>query len=204
MRIAVMASGRGSNLQALIDSMEKGDLCAEIVAVLSNKEDALALQRARKHGIKDYFLPPEKYPNRESYDMALGDILEKINVDLICLAGFMRILSEKFVARFQNQIINIHPSLLPAFPGLNAQKQALDYGVKYTGCTVHFVDAGVDTGPIIAQRVVPVYDNDTVESLSARILEQEHRLYPHVVRLIAQGRVILEGRKVRILEKEDK
>ncbi|NLO89465.1 MAG: phosphoribosylglycinamide formyltransferase [Clostridia bacterium] len=203
MRIAVMASGRGSNLQALIDSMERGDLYAEIVAVLSDKKEALALQRARKHGIKDYFLSPEEYPDRESYDMALGDILEKTNVDLICLAGFMRILSKKFVARFQNRIINIHPSLLPAFPGLNAQKQALDYGVKYSGCTVHFVDAGVDTGPIIAQRVVPVYDNDTVESLSSRILEQEHKLYPHVVKLIAQGRVILEGRKVRILEKED-
>jgi len=198
MRVAVLASGRGSNLQALIDSIERGELPARIVAVVSDKAGARALQRARNHGIKDYFFSPQEYPDRIAYDTALADFLESLGVELICLAGFMRILSGEFVSRFPNRIINIHPSLLPAFPGLNAQKQALEYGVKYSGCTVHFVDAGVDTGPIIDQRVVPVYDDDTVESLSARILEQEHQLYPQVVKWIAEGRVAIRGRKVKI------
>lgn len=196
--IAVLASGRGTNLQALIDSIDAGKIKARISAVISDKANAYALERARNHGIKDYHLPAQEFPDRESYDRALGDFLERQEIELICLAGFMRVLSSEFITRFPNRIVNIHPSLLPAFPGLAAQKQALDYGVKYTGCTVHFVDEGVDTGPIIGQRVVPVYDNDTVESLSARILEQEHSLYPEVVGWIAKGRVSVSGRRVSV------
>ena len=198
MNIAVLASGRGSNLQALIDSIDAGKIKARISAVISDKANAHALERARNHGIKDYHLPAQEFPDRESYDRALADFLERQEINLICLAGFMRVLSEEFIERFPNRIINIHPSLLPAFPGLAAQKQALDYGVKYTGCTVHFVDAGVDTGPIIGQRVIPVYDSDTVESLSGRILEQEHSLYPEVVGWIAKGRVSVSGRRVSV------
>ena len=200
MRIAVLASGRGSNLQALIDGVEKGFVPAEIAVVVSDKPCSLALERAKQHGIKTAVFVRADYSDKQSFDAALARYLQQESIELICLAGFMRILGADFVKTFPNKIINIHPSLLPSFPGLNAQKQALDYGVKFSGCTVHFVDEGMDTGPIIGQRTVPVLDNDTEESLSARILRQEHELYPWVVRQIALGNVHVEGRRVTIVE----
>lgn len=200
MRIAVLASGRGSNLQAFIDAIEKGLIQAEIVAVVSDKPGSQALERARRHGIETAVFEEREYPDRQEYDAALIHYLQEKEVELICLAGFMRILSSTFVRTFANRIINVHPSLLPAFPGLNAQKQALDYGVKFSGCTVHFVDEGMDTGPIISQRVVPVLDGDSVESLSERILEQEHELYPLVLQWLVSGNVQVNGRKVSIVE----
>lgn len=200
MKVAVLASGRGTNLQALINSIEAGEINGQIAAVVSDREDAYALKRAEKHGIKTYYFSPAEFSDRESYDSALAVFLKKLSIDLICLAGFMRILTSELIAEFPNRIINIHPSLLPAFPGLNAQKQALDYGVKYSGCTVHFVDEGVDTGPIIGQRVVPVYEEDTVDNLSDRILEKEHELYPRAVKLISEGKVEILDRKVKTFE----
>lgn len=200
MRIAILASGRGSNLQALIDAIEQGFVQAEIVAVVSDKSDAHALERARHHGLEAAVFLQRDYSDRQEYEAALVYYLQEKDVDLICLAGFMQILGPTFVGAFANRIINIHPSLLPAFPGLNAQKQALDYGVKFSGCTVHFVDTGMDTGSIIDQRVVPVLDEDSVETLSARILEQEHELYPLVLQWIVSGNVRVNGRKVSIVE----
>lgn len=200
MRIAVLASGRGSNLQAMIDAVERGFIPAEIAVVVSDKPDSQALERAQRHGIKQAVFNRCDYSDNECFDRAIADYLLRENIDLICLAGFMRILGAEFVRTFPHRIINIHPSLLPAFPGLNAQQQALEYGVKFAGCTVHFVDEGMDTGPIIGQRVVPVFEEDTVESLSARILEQEHELYSHVVRLLALGQVHVNGRIVSISE----
>ena len=200
MRIAVLASGRGSNLQALINAIEGGFVPAEITVVVSDKPEAMALQRADKHGLETAVFAGTEYPDRQSFDLALVEFLKNKEIDLICLAGFMRILGVEFVRAFSNRIINIHPSLLPSFPGLNVHQQALDYGVKFSGCTVHFVDEGTDTGPIIGQRVVPVLDGDTVESLAARILDQEHELYPLVVRQIALGMVHVDGRTVSIIE----
>ncbi len=200
MRIAVLASGRGSNLQALIDAIEKDFVRAEIAAVISDKADSLALERARRHGLETAVFLQIDYSGRQEYEAALMHYLREKDIELICLAGFMRILGRDFIRAFANRIINIHPSLLPAFPGLNAQKQALDYGVRFSGCTVHFVDAGMDTGPIIGQRVVPVLEGDNVETLSARILEQEHELYPLVLKWIASGNVRVNGRKVSIVE----
>ena len=199
MRIGVLASGRGSNLQALIDGVVGGLIPAEIAVVISDNSQAKALRRAELHGIEKAAFLREDFPDKKSFDLAIIELLQQKKVDLICLAGYMRILSPEFVRAFPEKIINIHPSLLPSFPGLDAQKQALDYGVKCAGCTVHFVDEGMDTGPIIAQRAVPVYDNDTEESLSLRILEQEHQLYPLVVRHIALGNVQVVGRKVNII-----
>jgi phosphoribosylglycinamide formyltransferase-1 len=199
-RIAVLASGRGSNLQALIEAVENRYIPAEIGVVVSDKPDAQALQRAVEHGIETAVFIGSDFPDRKTFDEALVGFLKEKDIDLICLAGFMRILGPEFVQAFPNRIVNIHPSLLPAFPGLNAQQQALDYGVKYSGCTVHFVDEGMDTGPIIGQRVVPIIENDTVETLSARILEQEHQLYPLVVRQLVLGNVRIVGRKVIIHE----
>lgn len=198
MRIAVLASGRGSNLQAIIDGVENGLIPAEIAVVVSDNPQAKALRIAESHGIENAVFPREDYPNKESFNLALVDFLKKKEVDLVCLAGYMRIVGPAFVRVFPNRIINIHPSLLPSFPGLDGQKQALEYGVKVSGCTVHFVDEGMDTGPIIAQRTVPVYEDDTEESLSLRILEQEHQLYPLVIRHIALGNVRIDGRKVFI------
>lgn len=198
MRIAVLASGRGSNLQTLIDAVESGNVPAEIEVVVSDKPESKALQRASIHGIETAVFPGSDFADRKSFDLELKKFLEKKKIDLVCLAGFMRILGPDFVSNFFNRIINIHPSLLPSFPGLNAQQQALDYGVKFSGCTVHFVDEGMDTGPIIGQRIVPVLENDTVETLSARILDQEHELYPIVVKQIALGKVKVCGRKVFI------
>ncbi|MDI6704477.1 MAG: phosphoribosylglycinamide formyltransferase [bacterium] len=198
LRIAVLASGRGSNLQAIIDAIESGELNAEIVIVISDKKNAYALKRAKRHGINRLFISP-KDKKREEYDKEIVNQLHKYNVELVCLAGFMRILSPYFVKEFKNRIMNIHPTLLPSFPGLHGQKQALDYGVKISGCTVHFVDEGCDTGPIILQKAVEVLDTDTEESLSSRILECEHKLYPQAISLFASGRLKILGRKVIIL-----
>ncbi len=196
-KLAALVSGRGSNLQAIIDSIERKELDAHLSIVISNIKNAPALVRAEKHGIETIFIDPASYSNRKSYDQALIDKLKVASIDLICLAGYMRILGEEFISNFSKKIINIHPSLLPAFPGLNAQKQAIEYGVKFSGCTVHFVDAGVDSGPIILQTAVPVYDNDCEESLSERILKQEHYLYPKAIEMIIENKLSLDGRTVK-------
>jgi len=195
-KLAALVSGYGSNLQAIIDSIERKELDAHLSIVISNIKNAPALARAKKHGIETIFIEPANYSNRKAYDQALIDKLKVASIDLICLAGYMRILGEEFIVNFSRKIINIHPSLLPAFPGLNAQKQAIEYGVKFSGCTVHFVDAGVDSGPIILQTAVPVYDNDCEESLSKRILKQEHYLYPKAIAMIIENKFKLVGRTV--------
>jgi phosphoribosylglycinamide formyltransferase-1 len=195
-KLAVLVSGRGSNLQAIIDNIEKGSLSAEIAAVISDQADAYALDRARKHKIPAVHIDAKRYETRAAYDAALVEELRKRQTDLVCLAGFMRIITPMVIKAFPNRIMNIHPSLLPAFPGLQVQKKALNHGVKFSGCTVHFVDEGMDTGPIIIQAVVPVLDNDTEDSLSERILKQEHKIYSRAIRLYAEGRLNIEGRHV--------
>jgi phosphoribosylglycinamide formyltransferase-1 len=198
LRVGVLASGRGSNLQALLDSARTPHYPARVVLVLSDRERAPALERARAAGVDAVFVDPKAYGDRTAYDAALFETLDAHRVRLVCLAGFMRILGTAFVQRLHGRLINIHPSLLPAFPGLHPQRQALDHGVKLAGVTVHFVDEGVDTGPIIAQASVPVHDDDTEDSLAARILAEEHRIYPAVVRAIAEERVRLGGRRVLV------
>jgi len=195
-KLAVLVSGRGSNLQAIIDSIGREELDAYISIVISNTRDAMALKRAKEHGIKTIFIDPAKHSDSKEYDKTLTDKLKEYSIDLICLAGYMRILGGEVIQTFEKKIINIHPSLLPAFPGLNAQKQAIEHGVKFSGCTVHFVDLGVDSGPIILQTVVPVYDKDDEKSLSKRILEQEHHLYPKAIKMIKESKVNLNGRIV--------
>jgi len=195
-KLAVLVSGRGSNLQAIIDSIDREELDAHLSIVISNTKDAIALKRAEKHGIKTIFIDPSTYLNSKEYDKALVLKLKEFSIDLICLAGYMRILGEEVIQTFEKKIINMHPSLLPAFSGLNAQKQAINYGVKFSGCTVHFVDSGVDSGPIILQTVVPVYDNEDEKSLSKRILEQEHYLYPKAIRMIQENKIRLDDRTV--------
>ena len=190
-RIGVLLSGRGSNFEALADSIAAGRIPgAEIAIVISNRDDAPGLARAAERAI------PSKGLAREAYDKIVVAELQRAGVELVCLAGFMRLLSPHFVAAFPQRIVNIHPSLLPSFPGLEAQRQALEYGVKFSGCTVHLVDENLDAGPILAQSVVPVRDDDTDETLSARILEEEHRLYTEAVRLILSGQYRIEGRRV--------
>lgn len=202
LRVAVLASGRGSNLQALIDGIEAGQVQASIVAVISNKKDAVALERARKHGIRDLFVDPKPFAgqpdSREAYDGALLAMLQQHDVELVLLAGYMKIVTSVLVNAYANRMMNIHPSLLPSFPGLDVQKKAIEWGCKLAGCTVHFVTEGVDEGPIILQAAVPILDNDTPETLAARILVQEHKLYPRAVELYAEGRVRVEGRRVLI------
>jgi phosphoribosylglycinamide formyltransferase-1 len=200
-RIGVLASGRGSNLQALIDSARAGRLEAEIAVVLSDVRDAFALQRAREAGIEARYIDPGPRKSRLSAEAETRYIecLDGCGVDLVALAGFMRILGTGLVRHFKLRMMNIHPSLLPSFPGLEAQRQALDYGVKWSGCTVHFVDEGVDSGPIIVQAAVPVLPDDTAESLSERILREEHRIYTEAVSLFAQRRLRVEGRRVLVV-----
>ena len=201
LKIAVLVSGRGSNLQAIIDAIESGKINGKIEVVISNKEDAYALERAKRHNIEGIFIDSSSYKNKDDYDRAIITILEKKDIGLVCLAGFMRILTPYFVNKYKRRIINIHTSLLPAFPGLEAQKKALDYGVKFTGATVHFVDESVDSGPIIIQAVVPVLDTDTPEILSERILEEEHRIYPEAIKAFAEGRIVVKGRRIVIKNK---
>jgi phosphoribosylglycinamide formyltransferase-1 len=198
--VAVLASGRGSNLQAIIDTIEAGQLQARIVAVISNKKDAIALERARKHGLKDLFVDPKPFAgkpdSREAYDRALLEIIQQHDVELVLLAGYMKIVTAVLVNAYANRMMNIHPSLLPSFPGLDVQKKAIDWGCKLAGCTVHFVTEGVDEGPIIIQAAVPILDSDTSDTLAARILVQEHKIYPRAVQLFAEGRLRVDGRRV--------
>ncbi|NVN89534.1 MAG: phosphoribosylglycinamide formyltransferase [Desulfuromonadales bacterium] len=195
-KLAVLVSGNGSNLQAIIDYVEAGEIHASIACVISNIPDAYALTRAAKHGIPAIIHEGCRFTNRREYDRSLVEILKSHEVELVVLAGFMRILTEVMIDAFQQRIINIHPALLPAFPGLNAQQQALDYGVRFSGCTVHFVDHGTDTGPIILQAVVPVMQDDTVDQLSQRILKEEHKLFPQAIKLLVDHKISLHGRRV--------
>jgi len=196
--IAVLVSGGGTNLQAIIDACERGEIPCRVALVLSNKEEAYGLVRAKKHGIPTEIVRHRDFPSREAFDARLVETIRRSGAELVCLAGFMRVLTPLFVQAFQNRILNIHPALLPSFPGTHGQKQALEYGVRFSGCSVHFLDEGVDTGPIIVQAVVPVYDDDTEDSLGARILTQEHRIYPMAIRLFFEGRLKIEGRRVRV------
>ena len=195
-KLAVLVSGNGSNLQAIIDSIENNYLAAEISLVLSNVKDAYALERGKNHGLEVVFLDPKIYPNKANYEQKIIDLLLSKSIDLICLAGFMRILGKKFIETFSGKIINIHPSLLPAFPGLDVQKKALEHGAKFSGCTVHFVNEEVDGGPIILQSIVPIHDEDDIKSLSKRILQQEHIIYPEAIRLIIEDNIEISGRRV--------
>ena len=194
-RLGILLSGRGSNFLAIADSIAAGRLDAEIAVVISNRPDAAGIALARERGLNVRILPSAGL-DREFYDRQLVAELEKNDVGLVCLAGYLRILSGHFIQQFPMRILNIHPSLLPAFPGLDAQHQALEHGVKFSGCTVHFVDDGLDSGPIVKQAVVPVLDGDTAESLTARILEQEHRIYSEAIALALSGLYKIEGRRV--------
>lgn len=196
--LGVLLSGRGSNFVAIAERIRRGDLPAHIDLVVSNKADAAGLGAARDRGIDAVFLDPGLHATRVEYDLAVADALRARGVDLVCLAGWMRILTPEFIRHSPGRILNIHPALLPSFPGLHAQRQAIEYGVKVSGCTVHFVDAGVDTGPIILQQAVPVHDEDTEESLSARILEREHDTYWRAIQIVLSGRVEMRGRRVTV------
>jgi phosphoribosylglycinamide formyltransferase-1 len=199
MNIAVLVSGRGSNLQAMIDSIENGYLKARISVVISDIENAYALMRAKRHRIEAVFVDPEKYSSKELYEKQVLAVLKKHNAELLLLAGYMKMLGKTLLLAYKDRILNIHPALLPAFPGLHAQKQAFEYGVKVAGCTVHFVDETLDGGAIILQRCVEVKEDDTDETLADRILEQEHKIYPEAVKLFVENRLQKTGRKVKIL-----
>ena len=194
-RLGVLVSGRGSNLQSIVDAIERGSLDATIAVVVSNRADAYALTRAREAGIEAVFLNPKDYAGREAYDRAMVDLLKARGVSLVCLAGFMRLLSAPLLEAFPARILNIHPSLLPAFPGLESQRQALEHGVRVAGCTVHLVTAGLDDGPIVLQASVPVRDDDTADTLAARILVEEHKLYPAAIGMVLEGGWRIEGRR---------
>src|SRR5574337_372550 len=196
--LGVLVSGGGTNLQAIIDAIEAGRLDASIRLVFSNNPNAYALDRARRHGLASKVLLKEDFPSREAYDNEAVNARKDAGVELVILAGFMRLITKPFLDAFPARIMNIHPSLLPSFPGLDVQKKALDWGVKFSGCTVHFVDEGLDSGPIIIQATVPVLEDDTPETLAARILVQEHKIYPRAVQLFAEGRLRVDGRRVFI------
>jgi len=196
LNLGVLVSGNGTNLQSIIDSIESGSLAAGIRVVISNRPDAYALERAKRHAIPFRIITNGEFPSREAFDAEAVRVLREARVELVLLAGFMRILSPLFIRAFPLRIMNIHPSLLPAFRGLDVQRKAVEYGAKFSGCTVHFVDEGLDTGPIIIQAALPLLDTDTAESLSRRILEEEHRIYPQAVQLFAEGRIRVEGRRV--------
>lgn len=198
LRVAVLASGSGSNLQSIIDQCRQGEIDAEICLVISNNPEAGALDRARQAGIDNICINHRNYAVREQFDQAVVAALQEAGAELIVLAGFMRIISEVFLRAFPQRIINIHPALLPAFPGLHVQQKAIEYGAKFSGCTVHLVDGGVDTGPIIVQAVVPILADDCEATLAARILEQEHKIYPQAIQWFAEGRVKVAGRQVNI------
>ena len=201
-RIAVLISGSGTNLQSIIDRSESGDLPARVACVISDKEKAFGLERARKHGIPALFVNPKDFAKREEHEEAIIRLLDDHGVELVVLAGYMRLLTRHMLGRYRNRIINIHPALLPSFPGTDGYGDAWRYGVKVSGCTVHFVDEGCDTGPIILQGVNPVEEDDTFESFRERGLKLEHKVLPEAIRLYCEGRLRIEGRRVRILEKE--
>lgn len=194
-KLGILLSGRGSNFQAIARNVQAGKIPAEIAIVISNRADAQGLETARGMGLKAVCIP-SKGLKREEFDRRVIALLKEKQVDLVCLAGFMRLLSAYFVEQFPNRILNIHPALLPSFPGLDGQQQALEHGVKFSGCTVHFVDAGLDSGPIVAQAVVPVNDDDTLAALSARILAEEHRLYTEAINIVLSGKFRIAGRRV--------
>jgi len=194
-KLGILLSGRGSNFDAIARNVQAGKIPAEIAVVISNRQEAPGLETARKMGLTTRFIP-SKGKEREAFDREVVTVLKEFRVDLVCLAGFMRILSPYFIREFPRRILNIHPALLPAFPGLEVQKQAIEYGVKFSGCTVHIVDEGVDTGPIVCQAVVPILDEDTPETLAARILKEEHRIYSEAVCLMVEDRIRIEGRRV--------
>jgi phosphoribosylglycinamide formyltransferase-1 len=198
--IGVLASGRGTNLQAIIEAIKEGKVEGRISIVISDNRNAFALKRAKQNNIEIEYINFKSFKNREDYDKKIMECLKEKDIDLVVLAGYMRILSPYFIKMYKNRIMNIHPALLPSFPGLHAQRQAVEYGVKISGCTVHFVDEGVDSGPIILQKAVEVKDNDTEESLAERILKEEHQIYPRAIQLFSQGRLIIKGRKVFIEE----
>jgi phosphoribosylglycinamide formyltransferase-1 len=203
LKLAVLVSGSGTNLQAILDAAASGRLDVDLRLVVSNVPGAKALERAERAGIATQVLNHRDFPNREAFDTALVDILRREGVEWIALAGFMRLLTPVLLRAFEGHIVNIHPALLPSFPGAHGRRDALAYGVKISGCTVHFVDDGVDTGPIIAQRAVPVFDGDTEDTLGARILEQEHQVYVEVLQLLAEGRVRIQsdpdGRRSKVV-----
>lgn len=199
-KIAVLASGQGTNLQAILEAAERGEIAGRVALVLSDRKGAYALERARSRGIKTLWLNPKQYLNWTEYDEAMAKELLAEGVDLVVLAGFMRLLSAVVTTVFRNKIINIHPSLLPAFPGTSGVEQALDYGVKVTGCTVHFVDEGLDTGPIILQEAVPVIQGDTAETLHQRIHAAEYRIFPRAIELLCRDKITIDGRRCQIIE----
>lgn len=195
-KIAVLLSGRGSNFIAINESVKKGTINAEIVAVISDKQDAKGLDYAKENGLNSFFVNPTEYNNREDFDKAVIKILQDKSVELVCLAGFMRLISPYFVETFRNRIINIHPTLLPSFPGLHVHEKAIEYGVKFSGCTVHFVDEKTDNGPIIMQAVVPVLDDDNADTLAERILKEEHKIYSEAIQLFCDNKLKIQGRRV--------
>ncbi len=200
-KIGVLVSGGGSNLQSIIDSIEAGKIDGvSISVVISNKEDAFGLTRAQKHNIPPVVVKHGDYPDREEFETELIRVLDEHEVDLVVLAGFMRVLTPLFVNYYHHRIVNIHPAILPSFPGTHAQQQAFDYGVRFSGCSTHFVDEGTDTGPVILQAIVPVLPDDTADTLGSRILVEEHRIFPETIRLWSEGKLSIEERKVRILE----
>jgi phosphoribosylglycinamide formyltransferase-1 len=199
-RIAVFLSGRGSNFTAIREAVRKGGIDADIGLVFSNKEDAPGLVKAREWGLETLSLNPKLFAAREDYDRAIIRELEQRRIDLVCLAGYMRVLTPEFCDAFKHRLINVHPALLPSFPGLHVQQKAIDWGVRFSGCTVHFVAAEVDMGPIILQAAVPVLQDDTEETLAARILVEEHRIYPEAIRLYFEGRIEVRGRRVFVRE----
>jgi phosphoribosylglycinamide formyltransferase-1 len=198
-RVAVFISGRGTNFMAIQEAVRHGAINAEVGLVLSNKEDAPGLLKAKEWGLETSFLNPKLFATREEYDQAAGREVEKREIDLICLAGYMKVLTSQFCDAYKYRIVNIHPALLPSFPGLHVQQKAIDWGVRFSGCTVHFVAAEVDMGPIILQAAVPVLQDDTEETLAARILVEEHKIYPESVRLYFEGRIEVRGRRVFII-----
>jgi len=193
-----LVSGRGTNLQAIIEAVEEGKIAGEIKVVMSDNPDAYALKRAQQYHIDTRYIHFKEFKNREDYDKEIIKILKEKKIELVALAGYMRILSPYFIRTYKNKIINIHPALLPSFPGLHAQRQTLEYGAKVSGCTVHFVDEGVDSGPIILQKAVEVSDDDTEESLAEKILKEEHQIYPRAIQLFSESRLMIKGRRVFI------
>jgi phosphoribosylglycinamide formyltransferase 1 len=196
--LGILASGRGSNFQAIIDEIEAGRIPASIKLLIVDNPEAFAVERARKHSIAHLYLNPREFPTKDSYFVKIAEELKARGVELVILAGFMRIVRRPLIEAFPNRIMNIHPALLPSFPGFHGQKQAVEYGTRISGCTVHFVDEGMDTGPVIIQAAVPVLPDDTEETLSDRILKLEHRIFPEAIRLFAEGRLRIEGRIVKI------
>ena len=202
--LGVLVSGSGTNLQSIIDNCESGKIDAAVKVIISDNLEAFAIKRAEKHSIDAATITRDEFDDRKSFEEKIVKILESHNVELVCLAGFMRIVGKTLLSAYPNRIMNKHPALLPSFPGLDVQKQAFDYGVKISGCTVHFVDDKIDHGPIICQTAVPVMEDDTPETLKARILEEEHRIYPQAIQLYAEGRLKIQNRRVYILKKSDK